>query len=71
MARKPPSQAFFHKPAARLNRAESARLAAVLPNPLQRRAEAPSSYVQRRQREIQMQMAALGGTFYLRPLEPR
>lgn len=65
------AQAFFGKPAARLNRAESARLAAVLPNPAQRRAEAPGNYVQRRQREIEIQMAALGGTYYLRPLELR
>jgi monofunctional biosynthetic peptidoglycan transglycosylase len=59
------AQTFFHKPAARLTRAESARLAAVLPNPLRRRAEAPGNYVQRRQQEITEQMAALGGTQYL------
>jgi monofunctional biosynthetic peptidoglycan transglycosylase len=65
------AQAFFRKPAARLNRAEAARLAAVLPNPLRMRAEAPGNYVQRRQIEIQQQMAALGGTYYLRGLEDR
>ncbi len=65
------AQAFFRKPAARLNRAEAARLAAVLPNPLRMRAEAPGNYVQRRQLEIQVQMAALGGTYYLRGLENR
>lgn len=65
------AQAFFHKPAARLTRAEAARLAAVLPNPLQRRAEAPGRYVQRRQQEIETQMAALGGTYFLRGLESR
>jgi monofunctional biosynthetic peptidoglycan transglycosylase len=65
------AQAFFGKPATRLNRAEAARLAAVLPNPVQRRAEAPGSYVLRRQREIEQQMAALGGTHYLRELEQR
>jgi monofunctional biosynthetic peptidoglycan transglycosylase len=65
------AQAFFRKPAARLNRAEAARLAAVLPNPLRMRAEAPGNYVQRRQIEIQQQMAALGGTYYLRGLENR
>ncbi|HTP40354.1 MAG TPA: monofunctional biosynthetic peptidoglycan transglycosylase [Steroidobacteraceae bacterium] len=65
------AQVFFHKPAARLTRAEAARLAAVLPDPRRRRAEAPGSYVQRRQQEIEYQMAALGGTWYLHPLERR
>ncbi len=55
----------------RLTRAEAARLAAVLPNPKQRRADAPSRYVLRRQQEIEIQMAALGGTYYLRELEKR
>ena len=59
------AQAFFHKPAARLTRDEAARLAAVLPNPLRLRADRPSNYVQRRQQEIAIQMAALGGTSYL------
>ena len=63
------AQAIFRKPAARLNRPEAARLAAVLPNPLRLRADAPGNYVQRRQREIEVQMAALGGTSYLRDLE--
>jgi monofunctional glycosyltransferase len=62
------AQAFFHKPAARLTRDEAARLAAVLPNPVRMRAERPSQYVQRRQREIATQMAALGGTSYLEGL---
>ncbi len=65
------AQSFFHKPAARLNRAEAARLAAVLPNPVRMRAEAPGNYLQRRQLEIQAQMAALGGTYFLRGLERR
>ncbi|HMA10901.1 MAG TPA: transglycosylase domain-containing protein, partial [Steroidobacteraceae bacterium] len=59
------AQAFFRKPASRLTRDEAARLAAVLPNPVLMRADRPSSYVQRRQREIAAQMAALGGTSYL------
>lgn len=63
------AQSFFHEPAARLTRQQAARLAAVLPNPVQRRAAAPGPYVQRRQEEIQNQMAALGGTYYLRELE--
>jgi monofunctional biosynthetic peptidoglycan transglycosylase len=59
------AQAFFRKSAARLTRDEAARLAAVLPNPLRLRADRPSQYVQRRQREIAGQMTALGGTHYL------
>ena len=59
------AQAFFHKNASRLTRDEAARLAAVLPNPVRMRADRPSRYVQRRQREIAAQMAALGGTAYL------
>jgi monofunctional biosynthetic peptidoglycan transglycosylase len=64
------AQTFFHKPAARLTRAEAARLAAVLPNPLRMNADSPGKYVQRRQREIEGQMAVLGGTYYLRQIEP-
>ena len=62
------AQAFFHKPAASLGRAESARLAAVLPSPRRYNAVDPGPYVQRRQREIQAQMAALGGTAFLSKL---
>jgi monofunctional biosynthetic peptidoglycan transglycosylase len=63
------AQTFFGKPAARLTGAEAARLAAVLPNPEQRRADAPGAYVLRRQQEIEQQMAALGGTQYLAGLK--
>jgi monofunctional glycosyltransferase len=63
------AQTFFRKPAKTLNRAEAARLAAVLPSPRRYRAENPGPYVQRRQHEIEMQMAALGGTGYLAPLK--
>jgi monofunctional glycosyltransferase len=59
------SQAYFRKPAARLARAEAARLAAVLPNPIRLRAANPSRYVQARQAQIEREMAALGGTAYL------
>jgi monofunctional biosynthetic peptidoglycan transglycosylase len=65
------AQGFFRKPAARLNRAEAARLAAVLPNPLRMHAGSPSRYVLRRQAQIERQMAALGGTSYLATLEAR
>jgi monofunctional biosynthetic peptidoglycan transglycosylase len=60
------AQDIFGKPAARLTRAESARLAAVLPNPKRLRAARPSAYVLRRQGEIERQMAALGGTAWLK-----
>jgi monofunctional biosynthetic peptidoglycan transglycosylase len=59
------AQAFFHKPAARLSREEAARLAAALPNPILFRVDRPSHYIQRRQREIEAQMRALGGPGYL------
>lgn len=62
------AQSFFHKPASGLSRAEAARLAAVLPSPRRYRAENPGRYVQQRERQIEAQMAALGGTAYLAPL---
>jgi monofunctional biosynthetic peptidoglycan transglycosylase len=60
---------FFHKPARNLSRAEAARLAAVLPSPRRYSADNPGPYVQRRQYEIEAQMAALGGTGYLARLK--
>ena len=59
------SQRFFRKHAARLTRAEAALLAAVLPAPTRFKADAPSSYVRRRQAWIQRQMASLGGSAYI------
>lgn len=64
------AQAYFHKGARRLNAPEAARLAAVLPNPLRMNAGNPGRYVQRRQRQIEGQMRALGGTAFLRGLDP-
>ena len=55
------AQRFFHKPAARLTRSDSAVLAAVLPNPERLSAAAPSAYVQQRRDWILGQMEALGG----------
>ncbi len=55
------AQRFFHKPAARLTRADAAVLAAVLPNPQHYSAAAPSRYVQQRREWILGQMQALGG----------
>ena len=59
------SRRYFRKDAARLNRAEAALLAAVLPAPTRFKVLAPSRYVLRRQAWILRQMAALGGTSYL------
>lgn len=59
------AQRYFRKPALHLTAAESARLAAVLPNPKRFRVEAPSAYVLRRQAWIQRQVRQLGGPDYL------
>ena len=59
------AQAFFNKPAARLTAAESARLAAVLPNPKRYNAKHPGAFVQRRARWIERQVRHLGGPAYL------
>jgi monofunctional glycosyltransferase len=55
------AQRFFHTPAAKLSRSDSAVLAAVLPNPERLIAAAPSAYVQQRRDWILGQMQALGG----------
>jgi len=60
------ARAHFGKSAGRLSREEAARLAAVLPNPIRMNAGKPSQYVLRRQRQIEAQMRALGGTGWLR-----
>ena len=65
------SDAFFHKPAARLNAAEAALLAAVLPNPKRLRANAPSPYVRSRQAWIMGQMRGLGGISLVSKIEDR
>jgi len=59
------AQAHFGVPAVRLNAAQAAVLAAVLPNPLRRSAAAPSGYVQDRallyrQRAGQLDAALVG-----------
>ena len=59
------AQRFFNKPAARLSHAESARLAAVLPNPKRYSARAPGDYVRSRSAWIERQMRQLGGPGYL------
>ncbi len=59
------SQRFFGIPASRLSAEQAALLAAVLPNPIERRVDQPSDYVRERQHWILRQMRQLGGTSYL------
>jgi monofunctional glycosyltransferase len=63
------SRRFFRKPAARLTSYEAATLAAVLPNPITFKVQAPSGYVHRRRDWILGQMRGLGGPAYLKELE--
>jgi monofunctional glycosyltransferase len=63
------SETFFRKTPKRLTSAESALLAAVLPNPKRLRASAPSRYVRSRQTWIMGQMRGIGGAAVLERLE--
>jgi monofunctional biosynthetic peptidoglycan transglycosylase len=60
---------FYAMPAVRLGRYESATLAAVLPNPITFKVQAPSNYVVGRRDWILAQMRGLGGASYLNELE--
>ncbi|WP_375446597.1 monofunctional biosynthetic peptidoglycan transglycosylase [uncultured Fibrella sp.] len=62
------AERFYGHSANSLSRDESARIAAVLPNPNQFSIRKPSIYVQRRTRQIARQMRALGGQKYIRNL---
>ncbi|MFH1020565.1 MAG: monofunctional biosynthetic peptidoglycan transglycosylase [Pseudomonadota bacterium] len=55
------SQAYFHKPAAKLNSTEASLLAAILPSPLRSRASRPSGYISQRALHIRQQMQLMGG----------
>ncbi|KAA1048048.1 monofunctional biosynthetic peptidoglycan transglycosylase [Pseudocitrobacter sp. 73] len=59
------AQRYFHKSASRLTMSEAALLAAVLPNPLRFKADAPSGYVRSRQAWILRQMRQLGGESFM------
>lgn len=59
------SDVYFHTPPARIDQAQAARMAAVLPSPRRLHVDRPSAYVQRRTRWIQQQMDQLGGPAYL------
>jgi monofunctional biosynthetic peptidoglycan transglycosylase len=63
------SRRFWRKPAAHLTREEAATLAAVLPNPITFKVQAPSAYVHHRRDWILEQMRGLGGPNYLKELE--
>ncbi|HDV7145082.1 TPA: monofunctional biosynthetic peptidoglycan transglycosylase [Yersinia enterocolitica] len=56
---------FFNKPASKLSASEAALLAAVLPNPLRFKVNAPSGYVISRQQWILRQMRQLGGKDFI------
>lgn len=62
------SQRYYGHPAETLSRNEAARMAAVLPNPRMFSISHPSSYIQRRTRQIARQMRYLGGQKYIRNL---
>jgi monofunctional biosynthetic peptidoglycan transglycosylase len=64
------ARAYFHKDAARLNSADSALLAVVLPNPRLYRVDAPSRFVLAQRDWTLKQMANLGGPAYLSAIEP-
>ena len=59
------AQRYFHKSANRLTMSEAALLAAVLPNPIRFKADAPSGYVRSRQAWILRQMRQLGGESFM------
>ncbi len=63
------SQAYWRKPAKRITREQAALLAAVLPNPVRFRADAPTAYILSRRDWILGQMRGLGGPAYLDALD--
>jgi monofunctional biosynthetic peptidoglycan transglycosylase len=63
------AQRFYRMPAVRLGRYEAATMAAVLPNPVKFKVNAPSDYVVTRRDWILEQMRGLGGARYLNELE--
>jgi monofunctional biosynthetic peptidoglycan transglycosylase len=59
---------FYNKSASKLTRYESARIAAVLPNPVRFSIKNPSAYVNKRTNQIVRQMRYLGGQKYIADL---
>ena len=62
------SEKFFHRPPRRLSLHQASLLAAVLPSPRRMSAARPSTYVDRRAREIAGWVRKLGGPQYLSDL---
>lgn len=60
------AQHYFKKSARKLTPAEAALLAAVLPNPIRFKVNAPSNYVIQRQHWILRQMRQLGGESFMK-----
>jgi monofunctional biosynthetic peptidoglycan transglycosylase len=65
------SNYFFARSSSRLDRPQSALLAAVLPNPTRFRVNAPTPYLRTRQAWILRQMNALGGEQRMSTLDDR
>ncbi|HEV7122485.1 MAG TPA: monofunctional biosynthetic peptidoglycan transglycosylase [Rhodanobacter sp.] len=65
------SAVYLHTTPARLDPAQAARLAAVLPSPRRLRVDHPSGYVLRRAAWIRRQMEQLGGPGYVDGHAPR
>jgi len=63
------ARTYFGRDAKRLDNAQAARLAAVLPSPKRYSVARPGPYVQRRSRAIQRQMRQIGGNGYLQSLQ--
>ena len=63
------ARSYWNKDAAALTAGESARLAAVLPNPRRYSAQRPGPYVQKRARWIERNMRNLGGEAWLQQLD--
>ena len=59
------SKIFFNKNAADLSRSQAALMAAVLPNPVKFKVDAPSNYILGRRNWILGQMNNLGGTSFV------
>ncbi|RXK52465.1 monofunctional biosynthetic peptidoglycan transglycosylase [Aquirufa rosea] len=60
---------YYGHSALEVSKAEAARIAAVLPNPIRFSIENPSNYVQRRTATIQRQMRMLGGKKFLNQID--
>jgi len=58
------SKFWFNKPAIRLNKNESAAIAAILPNPLKYKANPSTSYIEQRKYWILRQMNFFGKLEY-------